>query len=71
MHEGLGSVAMWKDFPQDFCETHGLRGFVFSRPGYGRSTPRPPGEHWSPDFMHRQANEVLPALLHAVAISRG
>ena len=70
LHEGLGSVAMWKDFPQRFCEAHGLRGFVFSRPGYGRSTARPRDAHWAPDFMHRQANEVLPALFAAVGIAR-
>ena len=40
LHEGLGSVAMWKDFPARFCDAHGLRGLVFSRSGYGRSTPR-------------------------------
>jgi pimeloyl-ACP methyl ester carboxylesterase len=70
LHEGLGSVAMWKDFPHRFCATHGLRGFVFSRPGYGRSTPRPHDERWQPDFMQRQADEVLPALLGAVGIER-
>jgi pimeloyl-ACP methyl ester carboxylesterase len=70
LHEGLGSVAMWKDFPQRFCEANGLRGFVFSRPGYGRSTPRAPDEHWQPDFMQRQADEVLPALFAAVGIAR-
>jgi pimeloyl-ACP methyl ester carboxylesterase len=62
LHEGLGSVAHWKDFPEQFCRANGLRGLVFSRYGYGRSTPRPPGERWQPDFMHRQAWEVLPAL---------
>ena len=70
LHEGLGSVAMWKDFPERFCTEHGLRGFVFSRPGYGRSTPRPHDQHWAPDFMHRQANEVLPALFTDVGIVR-
>ena len=70
LHEGLGSVAMWKEFPARFCEANGLRGFVFSRYGYGRSTPRPHHEHWSPDFMHRQAHEVLPALFAAVGIER-
>ncbi len=70
LHEGLGSVAMWKDFPARFCAAHGLSGLVFSRPGYGRSTPRPHDEHWAPDFMHRQAEEVLPALLTAVGIAR-
>ena len=42
-----------------------MRGLVFSRPGYGRSTPRAHGEAWAPDFMHRQAREVLPAVLRA------
>jgi pimeloyl-ACP methyl ester carboxylesterase len=70
LHEGLGSVAMWKDFPQRFCAAHGLRGFVFSRPGYGRSTPKPRDERWQPDFMHRQADEVLPTLFATVGIER-
>lgn len=70
LHEGLGSVAMWKDFPQRFCDEHGLRGLVYSRYGYGESTPRPQGEHWAPDFMHRQAHEILPALLGALGIER-
>lgn len=63
LHEGLGSVAMWRDFPARLCRAVGARGLVYSRPGYGRSTPRAPGERWAPDFMHRQALEVLPALL--------
>jgi len=68
LHEGLGSVAMWRDFPQRLCQAAGLRGLVYSRPGYGRSTPRPPDEHWAPDFMHRQAHELLPALRQALHI---
>ena len=44
------------------AQRHGWRGFVFSRYGYGRSTPKPRDERWQPDFMHRQAHEVLPAL---------
>ena len=68
LHEGLGSVAMWKDFPARLCEVTGLRGLVYSRPGYGRSTPRAADEQWLPDFMHRQAHEVLPALLEALGI---
>ena len=67
LHEGLGSVAMWKDFPQRLCQALGWRGLVYSRPGYGRSTPRPHSETWGPDFMHRQARELLPALLQAGA----
>lgn len=68
LHEGLGSVSMWRDFPERLCSTLGVRGLVYSRPAYGRSTPRPAGERWRPDFMHRQAREVLPALLRALDI---
>ena len=68
LHEGLGSLAMWRDFPQRLCEAIGCRGLVYSRPGYGRSTPRAPEEAWGPDFMHRQAHEVLPALLRALGV---
>lgn len=70
LHEGLGSVAQWRDFPDRFCRANGLRGFVYSRPGYGNSTPRAAGEHWNRDFMHRQALEVLPMLLRSAGIAR-
>jgi pimeloyl-ACP methyl ester carboxylesterase len=59
---------MWKDFPQRLCDAVGCRGLVYSRPGYGRSTPRAAEETWGLDFMHRQAHEVLPALLDALGI---
>ena len=68
LHEGLGSVAMWRDFPARVCDAVGARGLVYSRPGYGRSTPRAADEKWRPDFMHRQAREVLPALLQALDV---
>lgn len=68
LHEGLGSVAMWRDFPARLCEATGTRGLVYSRPGYGRSTARPADEKWSPDFMHRQARELLPALLRELGV---
>lgn len=70
LHEGLGSLSMWKDFPAQLCESHGLRGLVFSRYGYGRSTPKPPDEDWLPDFMHVQAFELLPLLFGALHIER-
>jgi pimeloyl-ACP methyl ester carboxylesterase len=68
LHEGLGSLAMWRDFPARLCQAAGARGLVYSRPGYGRSTPRAPEEAWDLDFMHRQAHEVLPALLAALKV---
>ena len=68
LHEGLGSVSMWRDFPARLCEALGCRGLVYSRPGYGRSSLRPAGEALGLDFMHRQAFEVLPSMLRALGI---
>lgn len=70
LHEGLGSVAMWKAWPQVLCDALGMRGLVYSRPGYGRSTPRAPETKWPVDFMAHQARDVLPALLDALQIGR-
>ena len=63
LHEGLGCVALWRGFPQRLCNALGLRGLVYSRPGYGRSSPRAAQVPWGPNFLHEQALEVLPALL--------
>jgi pimeloyl-ACP methyl ester carboxylesterase len=68
LHEGLGSVSMWRDFPHRLCLALGWRGLVYSRPGYGQSSPRQADEHWPPDFMHGQALDVLPALLTALGV---
>ncbi|MDR8398391.1 alpha/beta hydrolase [Paraburkholderia sp. USG1] len=68
LHEGLGSIAMWKDWPQMLCDRLGLRGFVYSRPGYGHSTPRPHDAKWPVDFMSVQAHDVLPALLDTLGV---
>jgi len=68
LHEGLGSVAMWRDFPASLCAGLGMRGLVYSRPGYGKSTPRRPDERWPPDYLHRQAYEVLPGLLDRLGV---
>ena len=68
LHEGLGSVAMWKDFPDRLCAAGRLRGLVFSRPGYGASTPRPHHVRWGADYLHRQAEHVLPPLFAALGI---
>jgi len=70
LHEGLGSLAMWKDFPQALCTAAGARGLVFSRYGYGRSTPRPATEKWPVEFMHAQAEQVLPAFFANVGLDR-
>ncbi|MDR5856603.1 alpha/beta hydrolase [Caballeronia sp. LZ062] len=70
LHEGLGSIALWKDWPQSLCDRLNCRGLVYSRPGYGRSTPRRSDEHWTADFLHHQAQVVLPALLDAIGVSQ-
>lgn len=69
LHEGLGSIAMWRDWPQALCERLGMRGLVYSRPGYGLSTPRERDVKWPVNFMTAQARDILPALLDALDIS--
>jgi len=73
LHEGLGSVALWRDWPAQLCERLGFAGLVYSRQGYGQSAPRPHvrGQgRLQPDYMHREALQVLPALLAQLGISR-
>jgi pimeloyl-ACP methyl ester carboxylesterase len=71
LHEGLGSVAMWRDWPQQVCEATGRPGFVYSRRGYGKSESiadiRGEGR-LRPDYMHREALDVLPELLAKLGI---
>jgi pimeloyl-ACP methyl ester carboxylesterase len=61
LHEGLGSVALWRQFPALLGELTGRRVIAFSRYGHGRS-PRPPRAR-TPRFFHDEALEVLPQLL--------
>ena len=66
LHEGLGSVAMWRDFPVRLAAATGCRTLVYSRYGYGQSDVLE--ESFRPDFMHREAREALPELLAALDI---
>jgi len=68
LHEGLGSMSMWRDWPDQLCKATGCRGLVYSRYGYGASTPRPSDEKWPVEFMHDQARDDLPALLRALGL---
>ena len=68
LHEGLGCVAMWRDFPAKLAAASGCRVVVWSRPGYGASQAYP--EPRSLRYMHREAEESLPALLAALQIER-
>lgn len=66
LHEGLGSVALWKDVPARLVEQTGLSAVVYSRRGHGRSDPDQLPR--APTFMHHQGEVVLPALLDALAL---
>ncbi len=82
LHEGLGSVHMWRDWPARLCAHIGCSGWVYSRQGYGQSDPvvdvRGPSVQVGaqrrgrllPDYMHREALEVLPIVLKALGIER-
>ena len=69
LHEGLGSAALWGDFPDKLAAATGVTVFAYSRAGYGASSPvalpRPL------TYMQDEASTVLPALLDAIGFRRG
>jgi pimeloyl-ACP methyl ester carboxylesterase len=69
LHEGLGSVGLWRDFPDRLAAATDMGVFVYSRRGYGESSPitlpRPVS------YMHDEALEVLPKLLDAIGFKCG
>lgn len=69
LHEGLGCVALFRDFPRRLAEATGHGVFVYSRRGYGQSDPvelpRPL------DYMTREAVDVLPKVLEAIGFRSG
>ena len=77
LHEGLGSVAMWqsrdKDWPLAVCQASGRAGWVYSRRGYGQSEAIPDvrgANRLGPDYMHHEAWQVLPQLLHTLVVKK-
>jgi len=66
LHEGLGCVAMWKDFPRRLAEATGCGVFAYSRFGYAGSDPCPLPRPVS--YMHQEALAVLPQVLDAAAV---
>jgi len=68
LHEGLGSVAMWRDFPARLAAASGCHTLVYSRYGYGQSDVLQ--APFGTDFMHREAREALPELLAALNIEK-
>jgi pimeloyl-ACP methyl ester carboxylesterase len=69
LHEGLGCVGLWGNFPEQLAAATGAGVFVYSRTNYGKSSsgklPR------SVDFMHEEAIDVLPQVLAAIGFERG
>ena len=63
LHEGLGSVELWRGLPEDLHAATGRRVIAFSRYGHGRSEP--PAERRTPAFFHDEALRVLPDLFEA------
>ncbi|MFO1371229.1 MAG: alpha/beta hydrolase [Candidatus Competibacteraceae bacterium] len=67
LHEGLGSIGQWRNFPATVCARIGLPGLVYERWGFGRSAPlngaRPK------DYMHQEACDSLPEVLEASSIT--
>jgi len=68
LHEGLGSVSMWRDFPERLAKRTGYGVLIYSRPGYGKSDPvllpRPL------DYMNGEAFDVLPHVLDQAGVKK-
>ena len=73
LHEGLGSVALWKDWPEQVCQALACEGWVYSRQGYGLSEGisdvRGAGR-LDADYMHHEALVMLPELLSTLKIAK-
>lgn len=68
LHEGLGCISLWRDFPERLARATGCRCLVYSRHGYGGSDPLTAPRQ--PDYMHREALTVLPEVLARLEIVR-
>src|SRR5205807_972796 len=67
LHEGLGSVSMWRDFPAQLAQATGAHVIAYSRHGYGKSTPLVGARDVG--YMHDEALIVLPQLLDALGVN--
>ncbi len=67
LHEGLGCMKLWKDFPLSLCHMTGCRGLMYDRYGYGESDKI--GEPRENDFLYHEASSMLPGLLTKLGIS--
>jgi pimeloyl-ACP methyl ester carboxylesterase len=68
LHEGLGSAALWSDFPDRLAAATGSGALIYSRYGFGRSEPL--REPRTSDYLEREALDALPAVLEDRGIER-
>jgi pimeloyl-ACP methyl ester carboxylesterase len=68
LHDGLGSIARWRTFPDELAAAVGRRVMAYSRAGHGASDP--PAAPHTPWFMHEEAVETLPELLDKAGVHR-
>lgn len=64
LHEGLGCIEMWGEFPRQLCAATGCPGLVYDRAGYGRSKPLSHAR--TIHYMHEAALAELPMVLEAL-----
>lgn len=70
LHEALGSISLWKEFPHRLCQALQSPGLVYSRSGHGSSHPRVPAAY-ELDYLEREAEQALPALLDSLGVAKG
>jgi pimeloyl-ACP methyl ester carboxylesterase len=68
LHEGLGCVGLWRDYPAQLAAATGSRIVAYSRLGFGKSSAR--RSPYTERFMHEEAQETLPALRKALSLER-
>lgn len=66
LHEGLGCIELWRDFPETLCQSTGCSGLVYERKGYGGSEKF--ADPWPLNYLHEESSTSLPALLNACQI---
>lgn len=68
VHEGLGCIELWGDFPQAVADATGLPALIYDREGYGKSDPL--RTKWGLDYRHHQGRDVLPQVLDRMGVGR-
>ncbi len=68
LHEALGCIELWRDFPDALARETGLDALVYDRQGHGKSSPL--ATHRSPDYVHVEALEYLPRLINLLDLNQ-